>query len=551
MPENAWELLPGRIRDPLLLSGSGDVHLFEQFNALTAEMAKPGSPHPPGLRELWQDMALHLWELSPLSDEVAAIVLLLHGQRPFLPPALVPLCKICRALPTSKDNISEKLSQLIFNGDLDAAKAFLERKARGQDSPHWLHFAAILGLRMGEMDWYEPWLTSTPAPGPLALVFQADYAFARNDWEKAAALYAQAFAATRMTEWQVREGECHLRAGNREQALVLWTQAYARRPWQINLLLRLSDLQRGHDLPGELPKGQGLILLYSWNHGPALDLTLQALAASELGDARILALDNGSSDDTPGILAAWKQRLEGRLDSIRLPTNVGAPAARNWLLCTDSVKNADWVIFLDDDALVPPNWLRYFGAALAASPEAAIVGCRIVDQAAPMTLQSIDLHFKAAVDNNGEFTAEAPFKFMAPHLMMPDFGQYSYMRPATSVTGCCHLLTRQSLDGTGLFDLRYSPSQFDDFERDLRSALEKRLCVYQGHLRVAHIKRSGSVINMSNWQIANAEGNMRKLSLSYPPAKVAEISRLDLISLRADLEKRMAKLRLCKAFEPA
>jgi glycosyltransferase involved in cell wall biosynthesis len=60
---------------------------------------------------------------------------------------------------------------------------------------------------------------------------------------------------------------------------------------------------------------------------------------------------------------------------------------------------------------------------------------------------------------------------------------------------------------TGDFDLRFSPSQFDDLERDLRSCLKGKFCLYQGHLAVRHSKRSGVTARISPRQMADVSGN--------------------------------------------
>jgi len=368
-------------------------------------------------------------------------------------------------------------------------------------------------------------------PGGFASVFLADYAFARTDYARAADLYVKAFARTALPEYLTREGECRLRLGDREAARQCWGKALDLRPWQTNLRLRLTDLERGADIPGPPPQGRGEILLYSWNHAPDLDKALAALAASDLGSCGLTVLNNGSSDNTAEVIQSWQDRFGERLRTIALPTNVGAPAARNWLLTLPYTKTADWVAFLDDDALVPPDWLGHFGTALRLYPEAGIVGCRVVDMAAPMCIQSVDLHFEpeepAAQDAKPGCSDASPRSgnnVTDSHMNGPDFGQYSYLRQAVSVTGCCHLLTRKNIEKTGLFDLRFSPSQFDDFERDLRSCMAGDYPLYQGHLQVRHIKRSGVIAGISPWQRANVNGNLVKLWESYGTTEIAKIT---------------------------
>ena len=264
------------------------------------------------------------------------------------------------------------------------------------------------------------------------------------------------------------------------------------------------------------------------------DATLEALHASELYGCPITVLNNGSTDNTAEILKNWHERTDVDLRVITLPVNIGAPAARNWLLGTEQARAADWVVFLDDDALVPKDWLGLFGRAMHNYPAAAVVGCRIHSAAAPMALQSVDLHF--------ECSATGDYKLCDTHLNTPDFGQYSYLRPALSVTGCCHCITRKSLDAHGHFDLRFSPSQFDDLERDFRVAQSGGQCIYQGFLSVGHIKHSGLMAGITPWQKANIQGNLSKLWGSYSKEAIIPMAHRDWESLRQDFLNKLSTL---------
>ncbi len=524
-PRDVWAFLPEVLRSAFLFSGSGASWLTACSASLAAAINE-ASPHAPQLRTILSDVALHLWETDLLSSQAAGIVLQLHGQSPFLKREIVPLCKMCASLQPEEGALAGKMRGLYVKGNFPSIKKMLDRNiGPGHGNIFWTRYASIIGLHLGDLDWYEPWVAQSGLPDPLAFVFRADYAFAREDWDLAAVLYSSAHAATGMTEWLVREGECHKRAGRRDEAAQCWQQALVRRPWQVNLLLRLSDLLHDHDLPGPLPQGQGYILFYSWNHAVDLDSALGALEASDLGDAGIIVLNNGSVDHTPEVIGAWEDRFGSRMRVITLPTNVGAPAARNWLLSTPEARKAHWLVFLDDDALVPPDWLGYMGAALQRHPRAGIVGCRVVGHSTPMSLQSVDLHINLpGGSKNGR--QDNGLSLIDVHLHDLDFGQYSYMRHALSVTGCCHLLTRAGI-AAGPFDLFFSPSQFDDLERDLRAVQQDIECVYQGHLRVEHCKRSGGTLAMSPRQIINAKGNFHKLNLSYPPHQLDKLYEKD------------------------
>jgi GT2 family glycosyltransferase len=482
------------------------------------------------------------WESSCFDTKAASLAQSMDKRNPFLPASLRSFVAACAKAHPADNDIADRFELLLMERETEEARLLLEDRHKVEaGNLFWLRFARIFGLRLGLSDWYESWLDPKILPPPIYKALRAELAFARADWSEAETGFAAAIRGVPLTDFLVKRGECLYRLGRREAATACWYAALQRRPWQINLVLRLTDILLGRDLPRRHPAGSGRILLYSWNHAGDLDATLGALAASELGSCGITLLDNGSTDSTPEVVRVWRERLAGRLETIVLPTNVGAPAARNWLLGTESVRSADWVVFMDDDVLVPPDWLDWFGAAFAAYPEARILGCRVVDQAAPMVLQSVDLHFDAG-------GREAEKDRAARHLsggnaVVPmsletvDFGQFSYLRPAMSVTGCCHLLTRASIEDTGLFDLRFSPSQFDDFERDLRASLAGFCCLYQGRLAVRHFRRSGA--DVSPWQRANVGGNQFKLWNAYPHEQVLELIRADNRILWEDLNRRL------------
>ncbi len=52
------------------------------------------------------------------------------------------------------------------------------------------------------------------------------------------------------------------------------------------------------------------------------------------------------------------------------------------------------------------------------------------------------------------------------------------------------MISMEAISKAGGFDLRYTPSQFDDLDRDLRSALHSMPAVYTGSLAIRHVQHS-------------------------------------------------------------
>lgn len=527
-----WPPLPAPLEHSLLLSSEGEPLLVASAESL---LEAGGNELAPELFPTFSGFLLSAWESSLLSAQTAGMLLTAHQIVPCLNDLSADFCSTCASLRPWNQTSAQMVNTAIAGGDLEQAKNLTGKfAAQEQGNLFWLRFAQHLCFLWGELDWYGAWLENPPLPRAFARIFRADYAFARQEWQAAADMYALAYRETGLLQCLVREGECLLRRGDRTGAVECWRRAVAARPWQTNLMLRLASVIHEDDLPAGPPPGRGEILLYSWNHGSDLQLCLEALHASELYGCPITVLNNGSSDSTADILKSWQERSGENLRVITLPVNIGAPAARNWLLGTEQARAADWVVFLDDDALVPTDWLGLFARAMRNHPDAAVIGCRVHSTAAPMNLQSVDLHF--------ECTANEDFKLCDTHLSTPDFGQYSYMRPALSVTGCCHCITRKSLDMHGHFDLRFSPSQFDDLERDLRVALNGGQCIYQGFLNVGHIKRSGLMAGISAWQKANIQGNLSKLWGSYPTETILAMAQKNGELLRQDFSSKCTLL---------
>ncbi len=173
---------------------------------------------------------------------------------------------------------------------------------------------------------------------------------------------------------------------------------------------------------------------------------------------------------------------------------------------------------------------------MAAYPEAGVWGCRVVDARNPLVLQHTDLQLCDPPDTPPQDDAVAPiyrarFALSRVHHQVLDQGDFSYARPCASVTGCCHLFRRARLLEQGGFDLRFTPSQYDDVDHDLRLGLRGAFPVYQGHLIVRHAKRSGRASLTDAAELARANANQFKLQRRLTPEAVA--------TLRTALRKRL------------
>ncbi|WP_051693785.1 glycosyltransferase family 2 protein [Desulfohalovibrio reitneri] len=301
-----------------------------------------------------------------------------------------------------------------------------------------------------------------------------------------------------------------LLTGRRDEVLSRLAGLVRAHPWNTQAVLKLHDLLGQEDRQRAPLDGTCGVLLFSCNKADDLRATLGSLAESEAASLPVRVLDNGSTDGTRDMLDGFAAsgRLPG-LSPLHLPVNIGAPAARDWLLSLPEVRDLDYVAFLDDDVDLPPDWLSRLGAAVAAYPGASVWGCKVAEFDRPGLAQAADLTLLP-----GE--GEAPFAVSDLHLQGPDLGRFQYLRPCISVMGCCHLFRTADLIASGGFDIRFSPTQFDDLDRDLSAALAGKPAVYQGFLPVAHRKRSGGQVR-DEAAGGNARGNQTKLFAKHGP----------------------------------
>ena len=545
--EFAWERLPAPVLEGLCVGGSGKLHLLRLARLCLA--AEPGAEAGAALlRPLGLDLLLAAFEADPLDDELAGQLLALAPDLRSGPlgRALEALC--CQARPDAAPNtVVEGCERLAKSGDLErACEAVANALGPDPGNPRLLRLALDLAWRSGRAAWAAALLTPAwpTEADPLRRFALGNALFLHGDFEKAREAYAGVCAALPLPVARWRLGECLLRLGQRQAALDAWLAALRARPWNASLLLRAHDAARGLDAARRPLGGPLAVLLYTWNKARFLDATLTAVFGSDLAGAQVFVLNNGSTDDTAAVVSAWQGRVgEARMSRIDLPVNVGAPVARNWLASLPAVAACRFAAFLDDDALPPPDWISRLGAAVEAYPRAGVYGCKVVDADNPACIQNADLHIRpGSADAPKTAGEEGGLALSDLHLLEPDYGQFDYLRPCVSVTGCCHLFRTRVLADCGGFDIGLSPSQFDDLEHDLRLNLKGLSALFQGHLTVRHARRTGGQARLSARAAANSYGNMAKIERLHPRREIADLARQDRLRLVEDLRTKAEAL---------
>jgi len=229
------------------------------------------------------------------------------------------------------------------------------------------------------------------------------------------------------------------------------------------------------------------IYMYSCNKSESLGKTLDSLARCDIGGAHIKILLNGCADDSLAVVKRARELFpENPFDVISLQVNVGAPAARNWLIAEPETARADYTVFLDDDIAPSPDFLIHFLTAAARNPEAGVIGCKVQSPGNPSPFQYLYRNVSVAKPGMLRLSLVAPGALYDNNL-------YDFTRETENVMGCCHMFTRQALRDVPHFDLRFSPSQMDDMAHDLDLRLKGYKVVYCGQASCVHDQRTGNV----------------------------------------------------------
>ena len=112
------------------------------------------------------------------------------------------------------------------------------------------------------------------------------------------------------------------------------------------------------------------VAVATYNRAHLVSRAIASVRAQSIQEIQVIVVDDGSTDDTPGVLA----RIDDpRLGIIRHDTNRGISHARNTAI---AAATGEWIAFLDDDNEWLPDYLeRQLGLA-ASHPRADVVYCR-------------------------------------------------------------------------------------------------------------------------------------------------------------------------------
>lgn len=194
-------------------------------------------------------------------------------------------------------------------------------------------------------------------------------------------------------------------------------------------------------MPSSPPKVS--IIIVTWNALPLLQKCLPSVVDSAYPNLEIVVADNASTDGT----AEWIRQRFSEVKVVRHP--------ENWMFCRGNNEalphtSGKFVVLLNNDVEVSPNWLTPLVDAMEADPGVAAVQ--------PKLLQHNDRGRFEYAGASGGFIDRYGYPFTRGRIfftMEYDRGQYDDARDIFWATGAALMLRRSALDRIGLLDERF------------------------------------------------------------------------------------------------
>lgn len=205
-------------------------------------------------------------------------------------------------------------------------------------------------------------------------------------------------------------------------------------------------------------------------------LLLDSLLDCTGGPFEFVMVDNGSADDTPAHLAAFRKAAEAAghgCQILTFPENIGAIAGRNEAM---AVAQGETFAFLDNDLVMRDrDWAPRLLEVLASDPSIGIVSPKLVFPWAPW-----DIEFAGCDVTTG---GRIIYRGRGESREAPEFNE---RRDCPCLISACIVFPRAVYERIGGLDMAYHPVQFEDLDFCYRARQAGWRCVYEPGVEVYH-----------------------------------------------------------------
>lgn len=182
-----------------------------------------------------------------------------------------------------------------------------------------------------------------------------------------------------------------------------------------------------------------MIILLNWNGKKD---TLECLASLEKVDYpnfQTIVVDNGSVDDSvPRLRAAYPN-----MPILETKANLGFAGGNNVGIEWALRHHAEWILLLNNDTTVAPDFLKAFLKAAMEQPKAKILGAKILRYSQP-----------EIIDHLGGYWRPQIAEFVSPESGLPDHPYFDMQRVET-VCGAALFMHRSVPETIGLLEPKF------------------------------------------------------------------------------------------------
>ena len=241
------------------------------------------------------------------------------------------------------------------------------------------------------------------------------------------------------------------------------------------------------------------------NRRPLLEKAIRSVLAQAGDDLELLIVDNGSTDDTPQLIADLAS-TNARIRYVA-ELNVGISGARNTAL---RQAKGEWVIFLDDDAQALPGWFAGYQKFFSQLPEPdiAVVGGAVIP----------------------EFETPPPYWMNGPQKL--NYGEKSFrFTRVISLWECNCAYHRETTLAHGAFDVQLGPRGHivgfrEGADLNLRLQSAGHQIWWLGGAAIQHLVRSEKLTKRQCFRFAFYEGysiGIMRLKFRSGPDRLAYV----------------------------
>lgn len=221
------------------------------------------------------------------------------------------------------------------------------------------------------------------------------------------------------------------------------------------------------------------VTIVTFNSGRFIKRCLESVLAQAYPKKELIVIDNCSSDGTTDIL----EQFEDRCQVIYNQENIGFAAAQNQAI---SLSRGDWVLTLNPDLLLLPNFIQALVDAGQIDPKVGTVCGKLLTMSA-----SFDIPARPVVDSTGIY-----FTPMLRHLdrgsQEVDNGHYLNHEYVFGATAAAALYRREMIDDISI-NGEFFDSDFFVYREDADVAWRAQLlgwrCLYAPTARGYHVRK--------------------------------------------------------------